>query len=250
MRQLTVLLLFLLLALFSTMVNGVVISGTVVDSTFQPMKAIVELSSPTQVVATSNGAFSFVVEPNKNYTLTATSINSTFRETNEVRVGNQDVHFDIVLITPAGFESEVTDLNETLGELAQLETPLNALDDSNTPITWIIALLAIIIGIGVVYLYRTKPIGQKEIREAQPVAPTIQLPQITLPTSPTTVELDSFKVELLKLLKEKGGAVEQKELRRELPWSEARVSIEISELEKMGKLKKVKKGRANLVKLT
>ncbi len=249
MKQLTVSPLFLLLALFSTMANGVVISGTVVDSTFQPMKAVVELSSPTQVVAASNGTFSFVVEPNKNYTLTATSINSTFRETNEMNVGNQDVHFDIVLITPAGFESDVTDLNETLGELAQPETPLNALEDTTIPITWIIALLTIVIGIGVVYLYRNKPISPKKVKDTQPVTPAIQLPQITLPAAPTTVELDSFKVELLKLLKEKGGAVEQKELRRELPWSEARVSIEISELEKMGKLKKVKKGRANLVKL-
>ena len=41
----------------------------------------------------------------------------------------------------------------------------------------------------------------------------------------------------------------QKDLRKRLPWSEAKVSMMLSELEEMGIVKRIKKGRAKIVVL-
>ncbi len=41
----------------------------------------------------------------------------------------------------------------------------------------------------------------------------------------------------------------QKELRKKLPWSEAKVSLVVADLEERGLIKKIKKGRGNIIKI-
>ena len=52
---------------------------------------------------------------------------------------------------------------------------------------------------------------------------------------------------VLKAIKDEGGRSTQKDIRRRIPLSEAKVSLMISELESQGKIKKIKKGRGNII---
>jgi uncharacterized membrane protein len=54
---------------------------------------------------------------------------------------------------------------------------------------------------------------------------------------------------VLKIIKEEGGRTTQKNIRKKIPLSEAKISLMISELEAAGKVKKIKKGRGNIIVL-
>ena len=49
---------------------------------------------------------------------------------------------------------------------------------------------------------------------------------------------------------EKEQRLTQKELRKKLPWSEAKVSLVVADLEERGFIKKIKKGRGNIIKIS
>jgi len=57
---------------------------------------------------------------------------------------------------------------------------------------------------------------------------------------------DEYRVAVVKVLK-KHKRITQRDLRKELPFSEAKVSLVLAELEAEGKIKKIKKGRGNVV---
>jgi uncharacterized membrane protein len=53
--------------------------------------------------------------------------------------------------------------------------------------------------------------------------------------------------EVLGIIEKNGGRITQLDLRKALPYSEAKVSLIVSDLESRGILKKVKKGRGNVL---
>ncbi len=234
--------------------NTVYLHGTIFNADLQPVNAIVELDNPKQVFVATNGTYSFNVKPNTNYTLKAST--QTLEETEEINIGDQDVQFDVVLLSSIGLDNGVQDINETIDAISgdySSETLQDEITSPNLTIIGIgIAIVAIILAIGTYLLYKKR--NRKTNAKTKPPQPKAiivetKIPQVSQAKLANNPPLDSFKQELLKLIKENDGAVEQKELRKELPWSEARVSIELSELEKMGLIKRIKRGRANLVKL-
>ncbi|MBR9690675.1 winged helix-turn-helix transcriptional regulator, partial [Candidatus Woesearchaeota archaeon] len=54
---------------------------------------------------------------------------------------------------------------------------------------------------------------------------------------------------IILIIKKHGKRITQKELRKEIPLSEAKISLMISELEDEGKIKRIKKGRGNIIVL-
>ncbi|MEM4156105.1 MAG: MarR family transcriptional regulator, partial [Archaeoglobaceae archaeon] len=52
---------------------------------------------------------------------------------------------------------------------------------------------------------------------------------------------------VLEVIKTEGGRITQKELRRKLGYSEAKISLIIADLERRGLVEKVKKGRGNII---
>jgi len=54
--------------------------------------------------------------------------------------------------------------------------------------------------------------------------------------------------QVLEIIK-KEQRLTQKELRKKLPWSEAKVSLIVADLEERGLIKKIKKGRGNILKM-
>ena len=54
---------------------------------------------------------------------------------------------------------------------------------------------------------------------------------------------------IIEEIRKEDGRILQKDLKKRLPWSEAKVSMMLSELEEMGIVKRIKKGRAKIVVL-
>ena len=73
----------------------------------------------------------------------------------------------------------------------------------------------------------------------------VQAPQRNTERPSTQKELG----EVLGIIKNYGGRITQKELREKLSHSEAKVSLIVAELEHLGKIKKFKKGRGNIIVL-
>jgi uncharacterized membrane protein len=63
-----------------------------------------------------------------------------------------------------------------------------------------------------------------------------------------TKELDMDAKNVLRVIESQDNRVTQKELRLALNFSDAKLSLIIAELEQMGKIKKFKKGRGNIIK--
>jgi uncharacterized membrane protein len=71
--------------------------------------------------------------------------------------------------------------------------------------------------------------------------------------SELTREMELIGEDLTKitdLLKKNNGRMTQKAIRKEFPLSEAKISLMIAELEALGKIKKIKRGRGNIIVLT
>ncbi|MBI4738935.1 hypothetical protein HY772_05235 [Candidatus Woesearchaeota archaeon] len=59
--------------------------------------------------------------------------------------------------------------------------------------------------------------------------------------------LDGDLLAVMQFIKREGGRTTQKDLRREIPYSEAKISLMISELEHKKLVKRIKKGRGNII---
>ncbi len=60
-------------------------------------------------------------------------------------------------------------------------------------------------------------------------------------------ELPEDLKEVLEVIKQEGGRITQRDLRRKLGYSEAKMSLIIADLERRGLVEKVKKGRGNVI---
>jgi uncharacterized membrane protein len=60
-------------------------------------------------------------------------------------------------------------------------------------------------------------------------------------------ELSSDLQGVLRVLDKNGGRMTQKELRKNFDLSEAKISLMITELESLGLVKRIKKGRGNII---
>lgn len=67
------------------------------------------------------------------------------------------------------------------------------------------------------------------------------------PQSQCSPLLTSEHMEILDIIRSAGGTMLQKELRRHLDYSEGKASVMLAELEKLGLIRKVKKGRGNIL---
>ena len=101
------------------------------------------------------------------------------------------------------------------------------------------AALALALGGAVAYYYLKilpkKKLHEEEIRALPPVK---------------VVGLPDDLNQVLNVIRESGGRINQVELRQKLPYSEAKVSLMISDLEDRGLVRKIQKGRGNIIVLT
>ncbi len=230
----------LLLALLAvSLCSAVLVEGEIISAnTFDLVQdAVVKLSGPTTVQQVAeNGTFSFDV-PQGDYELSAYQYSggavSLFAK-EPLRVGAEKIWFVAVLFPPSEFEEELLPLMEE-PELVEVPEPQDSL-----LLYIVISLLLVIIALlAFLFLRSGKP---KEYPKGPfPGAEEIQ--------KPPALELDGEEKRVLQVLGESEGMRTQKELREILNCTDAKMSLLLSSLEARGLVKRIKRGRENIVKL-
>ncbi len=243
------------LALLLPSAWGANITGTAYNGlTLDPLQnAIITIStSPQQVKLAKDGTYAFDV-PIGEYTLKATFAQQgvIVLQSEEVITISQDGTYVVDLIL-------LPDVNGI---------PEDPLPDDNTPTIWeqlingpfpiLVILILLLAGAGIFYLNWKK---MSHVRKTEPTHHEGHLhageghehahTHVPVSTPPAEYAPDKYAWEVLDALNRGGHRLTQKEIREKMNVGEAKVSLIISELESTGYIKKIKKGRGNIVVLT
>lgn len=211
----------LLILLLCTSVIGATLTGTVYDSSLNKVsKAIVEINYPQQRDVIENGTYYFELSPgvyNLSVYLSEGARQESTTETILIEK-EQNYVFDLFLF-------------EDLSDEETLEVPEIVIEEERQSNISTILIFGFLIMIGLL-LYLMKP--NKKNEEG-----------LSRMNSLNNNE-DVLKNKMLKIINEE-KRISQKDLRKLIPYSEAKVSMVISELEAEGKIIKIKKGRTNFI---
>lgn len=276
----SIIVIFLLIVCLNSVAQAATVQGTIYSwSDFEkPLRnAIVEISStPVQSKVATNGTYSFDLFPG-NYTLNVKYYrNNVLELTNEeIIVIEKEGNFtlDILLFPPTdseyGFLGDINFTNISGG--IRNEEPTNP---DYTMFYLIILLLLILLIVGLYWLkkkrtgiHKGKELPGNDIipeidenpsgKQIEPLPEHAELPPESISrTIPqpvnTNEELKNKKLpddlrELYEAIMQSGGRVTQKDLRKKFTCSEAKVSLMLADLEDRGLIKKIKRGRANII---
>ncbi len=209
-----------------------IITGSIYDLSLQKESdVIIEINTiPKQVSVSKDGEYTFNVN-NGNYTLHAYT---ELSEANESIIIDQEGNFTLDIILEDKILYLQKDIKLTDYDLnISTNNPSDNNNNNNTKnsmFTWvggIILLIALLLIILILFL------RNKDARESSK-------------KNVVEEQLDEFEHKLLSIIK-KNKRITQKDLRREIPLSEAKISLIISDLESKGKIRKIKKGRGNII---
>ena len=211
----------------------------------KPLKnAIVEVgenSTRVQYKVSGDGTYFFDVSPG-NYIIKAKYYSNNILEmTGEEKllIYNPDdsKNLDLILFPPIDSEYEYFgDINLT-GELDTKQT-----DYTNYILIFIVGLIIILIIIFYIWKAKRRSIVSK------PNEPIILATEdIVEKNKNNNMDLPEDLKELYNIILKKGGRTTQKDLRKEVIYGEAKVSLMIADLEDRGLIKKIKKGRSNII---
>jgi uncharacterized membrane protein len=211
----------ILVLLIAASVSGAQIYGIVYDFGLnKAQNAVVEINStPAQRIVAINGAYEFTV-PSGVYKIIAEK-NDEFTE-EVIEIGEGRFVRDLILLP---------DLDEDLIEEEEELPPIDETLDIIAPrptYQWILWLVIFAILGYVVWKVSQAPtrVVEKKIKEV--------------------VVSDDLE-RLIKFIDKHNGRVLQKDLRKGFPYSEAKISLMVDELEAKGIVKRVKKGRGNII---
>lgn len=230
--------LILLIVLFlSANSFGVTISGVVYDNSLNKVdKAIVEVFPQNQRDITENGTYSFDVKPG-NITIVAKFVvgTNTYIATEKLIVGEVDtVVFDLFLFDEVDedFGLDIIDFNVS-EEVGLIDTGVKASKGfAYENFLWLFILITVVMVVLVYFNYT-------------------RMNQVLLKSKAEDDDNSESDIasKIVNLLKENDGRMYQREIRQNIPYSESKVSLVLSELEGKGKIKRFKKGRGNVVSL-
>ena len=217
-------------------VSAAKISGDVYDISLEKaMDVIVEIdTSPKQKIISKEGSYSFNVLPG-NYTITAgmyiDNLLEAYAEEDILIIEEGEYNVDLIIFPYIGddenliLEGDIS-LPEILFEENDFAEERNSI--VKTAIITAILLIIALAAIRALWKHAKKPEKAKH-RAVSFISITKELQEI------------------VKIIKEKGGRTTQKEIRKQIPLSEAKISLMIAELEDKGIVKKIKKGRGNII---
>ncbi|HLC65641.1 MAG TPA: hypothetical protein VJI46_05980 [Candidatus Nanoarchaeia archaeon] len=214
-------------------VEAATIHGNVYDLNLDKLdNVVVEVNSePKQRMISKDGWYSFTLNPG-NYVITATyKENATQLSAEELVTIKEEGAFvlDLFMFPDIGEEQGL------INESEEISVGDEVVDGSEIiRLAWIAAF--VIFGISVlgiaalgIYMYRQK-------KKTAEVKKAIE-----------SGELDEELNELLEFVRKEGGRATQKDIRKNFPQSEAKISLMVTELEHKGYLEKIKKGRGNVI---
>lgn len=215
----------LLLASFA---NAATIYGTVYDLSLKKViNARVEIStSPKQFYVAQNGTYSFNV-PNGKYSIKAKLMQKTaiIASVQENITISQDGNYVLDLILFPDIDEGIEDPG--------IDVNGNVIDEAGGRDNLLLAGFMVLFASGIIAgaFYFLK------IRKHRNADSYIQ-----------EIKNESQDLEqIIKIIKKEGGRATQKDIRKQIPLSEAKISLMIAELEHKGVIDKIKKGRGNII---
>nr|QNO43791.1 hypothetical protein BPLLOOKG_00017 [Methanosarcinales archaeon ANME-2c ERB4]QNO50599.1 hypothetical protein EGELPFMD_00019 [Methanosarcinales archaeon ANME-2c ERB4] len=254
-------------AICASLASGAVVHGTTYEwSTFEALEnTIVEVdSAPPQFMVASFGSYSFDL-PEGTYTIRAEyyqgNVLEYYAEENITIIGGGDFVLDLLMFPPIedSFLCEGINFSEDLYDYEDPDGIVGEEDSMVFPVA--IAIFFILIAGCAVFLWRGRKMRESDVTGAharrdaaryEPPEPAIKqepAPECGEMKSRVSDESDlpSDLKDVLRVIRDGGGRITQKELRARLKYSEAKVSLMITDLEARGMVKKVKKGRGNVI---
>ena len=228
----------------SGLANAAVISGSIYDLALQKeSNVVVEINTlPKQLFVSKIGDYTFSVKPG-NYTLYAHTSTAKASESVILR-DDGNYTLDIIL------EDTLVDLpKDTLLKESDINVSLGGIQESNKGVN-----VALIIGLVLILLFMfiyTKKIKSKLSKhdtkqDIKHEAAKREVVHETKSIAKSETQLDEYAYKALQLIK-KEKRTTQKDLRKEIPLSEAKISLIVTELEDKGMIRKIKKGRGNIL---
>jgi len=217
--------------------NMATVHGTIYDLwTFTPLENVVITvysgSTLSMQTVALNGTYSLSLLPD-NYTIIAKHYNGntlTYDDEENITLHeNENLALDLIMF-PTFEENALPENYEyILPELGEAE--------ARSMLLALVAISVIVIAGAAVFYYakiypKKKLVGAKKV-EGPPPVKVVGLP-------------DDLK-EVMDVIRASGGRINQVELRQKLPYSEAKVSLMIADLEDRGLVRKIKKGRGNII---
>ncbi|NJD78068.1 MAG: hypothetical protein FIB08_13420 [Candidatus Methanoperedens sp.] len=240
------LIIILLSAILTSGVHAAALHGTIYEwSDFEkPLKnAIVEVNStPLQYTVSTTGTYSFNLSPG-NYSIRAKYYRNNILEyaAEEEMIIDKEGDFihDILLFPPTDPEDEM------LGDI-NLTKDIDMVNDSgiNDYFSFILVFVLLII-LFFYFLWKKKsriiePVSN-ESAKIQPIKTGENRDEAKREELPADLK------DLYDLILGMGGRTTQKEIRKKIAFSEAKVSLMIADLEDRGLIKKIRRGRSNII---
>jgi len=200
------------------------VQGNIYDMDLNLAKdAIVKVNSiPEQTYVAKDGSFSFTL-PIGNYVIKA-SYQSDYRKyisQQNITIKEDGDYISDMILFPDINEEEML-LDEEI-DLSNIYTE----EQNNKFWIYIILIVAFsILGV-IIYLFLKK----RKRRRKRNIA----------------IEGEDPTEEVINFIKKNDGRVTQKDIRKQFPVSEAKISLIISELEEKGLIKKIKRGKGNII---
>lgn len=282
------LLIAIVIILILPTVSAITIHGTVYEwSTFEPLdNALMEVNStPTQFRVAASGVYSFNLPPGDYLIKTSYYQNETLvyysEDTLTVTDYDGDYVFDILMFPLQEEAEEFPD--EDIGNVTY-DVEDNILPEFDWTYT-AVALLILMIMVAAAYYYYNRKDGLENKSEPTILTEQTESAKQTMSTEPIesaeqtisaepiesakpvpgvhsknahpdgrepALDIDKLPEDLkgiIEILEKLGGRMTQKDLRTRLNYSEAKVSLMITDLEDRGLVHKVKRGRGNIILL-
>jgi uncharacterized membrane protein len=209
---------------------GATVYGNVYDLSLKKVEgAILEVNTtPAQFFIARDGTYSFEV-PRGVYEITAKERengNIAALESRNITV-LQDGKYVIDFILFPVIEEEDFDVD------------VSAVAGSNGKMLWVGVVVILAAGVAAYLMYYKKPNEEKSEAKRNDEGASL--------TEGKVYADDEYVKTLLDIIKKHGSRATQKDIRKELPLSEAKISLLIAELEHKGKIEKIKKGRGNII---
>ncbi len=242
-----ILIIGLFLMMFMPIAKAATVHGEVYDLNFNKLpNSIVEVNSiPKQSFIVKDQGYSFKVNPGE-YTIKAYYVKNQelialTQESIIIKDQNGDYNLDLILFPYV--DNNLTDLNLSILDYSKIE---NNKDKLSPSLVIILSLISLMVVVYLIIGYRKNTKKSEEINK--------HLESLNdKPIDKESQNIDESKDPHLEnaysIIKEE-KRINQKDLRKRLSLSETKVSLLITQLESEGKVKKVKKGRGNIVILT
>ncbi len=220
--------------LFLASANAAIIYGKVYSwETLEPVKgAIVEINTtPAQKKVAENGSYVFEVPPG-HYKLEAYYVSGgseLYDEENITVVEEGRYVIDLVLFPRLEYPQikDINKVNFSVDEEGGSDFHVYALS--------LLAVFSVFVLILLVWRIRSRGKGMKDERTV------IEFKDDKIADLPEDLK------EVFEILVREGGRISQRELRKKLGYSEAKISLMVADLERRGVIEKVKKGRGNII---